>query len=101
MNQVRERILKQISSDWNVDYNQYSYLIAFMVCSEYFEYDYEEADFDEVVVIVEKEWLFNKMMHEGIKNPLDYLLNEYTSEDSYKWYFSAALRGKIVAVRFK
>lgn len=106
MNAIRERILSGITP--YLDFSQHKDLISFCVSSECFE-DWEEmeenggtavADFSEVVVIVEKEWLFNQMTHEGIGNPLNYLQEEYVSDDSYEWFVEAKRQGKIVLVGF-
>lgn len=100
MNAVRERIL--INMTPYKDYAEHKDLISFCVCSEYFM-DWEdedngiEADFDEVIVIVEKNWLFNYM---GMENPLEYLRNEYTSEDSIDWFDETIRQNKVVMVGF-
>lgn len=100
MNVVRERILFGIKQ--YKEFAEHKDLIAFCVCSECFM-DYEdenngiEADFNEVIVVVEKEWLFNYM---DMKNPLEYLQNEYTSDDSIDWFDEAVRRNKVVMVGF-
>ena len=65
----------------------------------------DEADFNEIVVIVEKDWLYDymKTMDSDIKTDADclkYLKNEYTSDDSYGWYSQAVLENKIVMIDF-
>ena len=106
MNTVRERILIGIKP--YLKFAEHRDLISFCVCSECFE-DWEEveenngngcADFSELIVIVDKEWLFNYMKKDGIENPLDYLQNEYTSDDSYDWFMDAKETGNIVLVSF-
>ena len=105
MNVIRERVLEGISP--YVDFYLHRDLISFCVDSECFE-DAEEmeenenasADFNEVIVVVEKQWLFNLMRVEGIKNPLRYLQEEYTSTDSYEWFSEAKAAGKVVLVGF-
>ena len=93
MNAVRERILIGIKP--YLEFSEHKDLISFCVCSECFE-DWEEieegygADFDELVVVVDKEWLFDYMKKDRIENPLDYLKNEYTSDDSYEWFIDVA-----------
>ena len=100
MNTVRQRILLSIPE--YKDYAKHKDLISFCVCSEYFM-DWEDednnikADFDEVIVIVEKDWLFDYMQTE---NPLEFLQNEYTSEDSIYWFDEAIRLNKIVMVSF-
>lgn len=100
MNKIRERILTGVKP--YVEFAEHKDLVAFCVCGEYFtecedENDGIEADFDEVVVIVEKDWLFNYM---NANDPLDYLQNEYTSDDSIDWFYEAARQNKIVLVEF-
>ena len=103
MNKVRERILASIEP--YMDFAKHKDLIAFCVCSEYFSYDVEtdreiETDFNELVVVVEKDWLFNFMKGYEIENPLEYLQNEYTSDDSLVWFDSAVEQRKVVMVDF-
>ena len=103
MNIVRERILASIKP--YMDFAEHKDLIAFCVCDGYLNYDVEtdseiEADFNELVVAVEKDWLFDCMRKDGIENPLDYLQNEYTSEDSIFWFDKAVEQGKVVMVDF-
>lgn len=101
MNAVRERVLSSIT-DYE-GYAEYKDLISFLVCSESFM-DWEdevngiEADFSEVIVVVEKDWLFDYM---GIENPREYLQNEYTSDDSINWFDAAAYDNKVLMVSFK
>lgn len=100
MNEVRERILIGLTP-YN-DFEKHKDLIAFCVSSECFE-DCEdeengiEADFNELIVIVEKDWLFEYMDEE---NKLEYLKNEYTSDDSVEWYDEANRLGKVVMIAF-
>ena len=71
MNTVRERILIGIKP--YLKFAEHRDLISFCVSSECFE-DWEEveenngndcADFSELIVIVDKEWLFNYMKKES------------------------------------
>ena len=100
MNAVRERILIDMTPYKN--FSEHKDLISFCVSSESFM-DYEDedngikADFNEVIVIVEKDWLFNYM---DVENPLHYLQNEYTSEDSIDWFDEALRQNKVVIVGF-
>lgn len=100
MNAVRERVL--CGTTPYMDYAQHKDLISFCVGNECFE-DWEdeadgiEADFNEVIVIVEKDWLFDYM---NMDNPLEYLQNEYTSDDSIDWFDEAVRHNKIVMVGF-
>lgn len=109
MNKVRERILKEVAEAKYQDYEKHRDLISFCVCDGYFEYnadtdEEEESDFDEVIVVVEKNWLFDLIKH--IKDfRMDYevrsLLQEgYTSDDSGTWYEEARLAHKVVMVIF-
>lgn len=103
MNKIRKRLLENITP--YRDFEKHKDLIAFVVCGEYFSYDYEtdtelELDFDEVVVAVEKDWLFDLMRNDDIDNPLDYLQNEYTSDDSFSWFQQANIECKIVMIEF-
>lgn len=103
MNIVRERILASIEP--YMDFEKHKDLIAFCVCDECFNYDVEtdseiETDFNELIVVVEKDWLFDCMKKDGIENPLDYLQNEYTSDDSVIWYDKATEQRKVVMVDF-
>lgn len=100
MNAIRERILVDITPYKN--FAEHKDLISFCVSSESFM-DWEdedngiEADFSEVIVIVEKDWLFDYM---DMENPLDYLQNEYTSDDSIDWFDEALRQNKVVMVGF-
>lgn len=97
---IKKRILRVMEP--YIDFNKHKDLIAFSVCGESFS-DYEseiEADFNELVVITEKDWLFDIMKKDGIKNPLKYLQEEYTSEDGFYWFNKAALAKKVVCVDF-
>ena len=103
MNAVRAKIFADMKP--YMDFAEHKDLVAFTVGADYFTYDYEtdvefEADFDEIVVVVEKDWLFGQMVFEGVENPLDYLQNEYTWDDSVVWFAEAKVCGKIVTVSF-
>lgn len=103
MNKVRKYILDGMIP--YAEFSQHKDLVAFTVGADYFTYDCEtgmdiKADFSEIVVVVEKEWLFFNMTNEGIENPLQYLQDEYTWDDSVEWFESAKLVGKIVAIQF-
>lgn len=103
MNEVRKRVLDGIKP--YLDFSKHKDLVAFTIGADYFSYDGEtdtelEADFAEVIVAVEKDWLFVTMLAEEIEDPLDYLQNEYTWDDSYEWFSSAKIEGKIAVVEF-
>ena len=103
MNAVRKKVMNGMNP--YLDFAQHKDLIAFTVGAEYFSYDSEadkelEADFGEVVVAVEKDWLFTIMLADEIEDPLDYLQNEYTWDDSYAWFENAKMYGKIAVIEF-
>lgn len=110
MNKVRERILREVNEFYYQDFSLHKDLIAFSVCNGYFEwnpdaYTEEVADFNELLVVVEKDWLFQriKMENENILTNEDarrFLQEEYTSDDSSIWYEEAILANKIVMVDF-
>ena len=103
MNKVRERVLEGMNP--YLDFAQHKDLVAITIGAEYFSYDCEndeelEADFVEVITAVEKNWLFGIMLQEGIEDPLDYLQNEYTHDDSWPWFENAKAKGKIAVIEF-
>ncbi len=103
MNKVREKVLSDMKP--YMEFVEHKDLIAFTVGADYFTYDDEtdtelEADFEEIVAIVEKDWLFKHMKNGGTDNPLDYLQNEYVWDDSYEWFVNAKAYSKVVAVDF-
>lgn len=109
MNKVRERILKEVAEAKYRDYEKHRDLISFCVCDGYFDYnpntdEEEESDFDEVIVVVEKDWLFDliKKTEDFRTNDevLKFLQEEYTSDDSSTWYEEAILAHKVVMVDF-
>lgn len=100
MNCIRERILVGASlSLKEFRLEEYKDLINFGVCSEYFSdcEECENADFDEVIAIVDKEWLLKKI---GGDNPIQFLKEEYTSDDSVEWYYDAIREKKLAMVAF-
>lgn len=103
MKTVKEKVLSMIKPYNN--FAEHKDLIAFSLGESYLCYDSEadtelEQDFEEVIVVVEKDWLFNHMREEGFENPLNYLQNEYTWDDSYEWFYKAVEENKIVMVDF-
>ena len=103
MNAVREKVLDGIEP--YLDFGKHRDLIAICIGADYYTYDCEtdtelEADFGEIIVAVEKDWLFHFMMNENITNPLDYLNNEYTYDDSIVWFENAKTAGKVAVVEF-
>lgn len=83
------------------NYSKHKDLISFCVCSEYFT---EDANFDELIVVVEKRWLFNLIKKtQNLKTDSEvrkFLQEEYTSEESKDWYDEAILDGKIITISF-
>ena len=107
-NNVRERILKRVENA-KCNMSQYDDTISFNVCEEYLNWnpdtqEEDESDFDEVVVTVEKKWLFNLIKSEekiATDNEVKrFLEEEYTSDDSSIWFEEAILAKKIVSVDF-
>ena len=103
MNKVRKRVLEDMKP--YLEFAQHKDLVAITVGADYFSYDCEtdtelEADFGEVIAVIEKDWLFTFMLKEEIGNPLDYLQNEYTWDDSFVWFINAKANGKVVTVEF-
>lgn len=103
MNKVREIVLEGMNP--YLDFAEHKDLIAITVGPEYFTYDCEtdadlDADFCEVIAVVEKDWLFSIMLQEGIEDPLDYLQNEYTYDDSWPWFENAKENGKVAVIEF-
>lgn len=79
-------------------YRKFNDLVAFSVGATYL--CIEETSFQEIVVAVEKEYLFHLMQEQGIEDPIDYLKNEYTWDDSIIWFERAAEEGKIAVTEF-
>ena len=103
MNKVRQRVLENMKP--YLDFAKHKDLIAMSIGAYYFSYDGEtdtelEADFVEIVAAVEKDWLFDIMTKEEIENPLDYLQNEYTWDDSFAWFENAKTNGKVAVIEF-
>lgn len=95
---TRESIQKSIPPYTN--FYQHKDLIAFCVDGESFLDQYKEIDFTELTVIVEKDWLFELMQNDGVKQPLYYLQCLYTPYDAYHWYKEAIRCDKIAAISF-
>lgn len=104
MNKVRKKVLSNMCD--YLDFAEHKDLIAFSVGADYFTYDHKTGmeltpDFTEIVTVVEKDWLFELMRKEfEIDDPLMYLQNEYTWDDSILWFDAAKLAGKVVLVSF-
>lgn len=105
MNKIRERLLADVNeSVSNYPISEHRDLIAFCVCGDYFRYmddDEYSPDFNEIIVVVDKNWLFEYMeKQDSIKNPRDFLINDYTSDDSDVWFNEANLAGMIAMIDF-
>ena len=103
MNVVREKMLEGMKPYG--DFSMHKDLVAVTVGAEYYTYDHETdkdlvADFEEAVIVIEKDWLFSEMKRDNIANPLDFLQNEYTWDNSTVWFENAKEEGKIIAVNF-
>lgn len=103
MSEVRGRVWQGMKP--YLEFGQHKDLIAITIGADYFTYDSEadkelEADFGEVIVAVEKDWLFSLMAKDGITKPMDYLQNEYTWDDSFAWFENAKMAGKVAVVEF-
>lgn len=80
-----------------IDYSQHKELISFIVPTDVFD-EYTFTNSTEIIVVVEKNWLFELMTKDGISDPQEYLMNEYTSKDSWYWCNNAILEDKIVTL---
>lgn len=110
MNKVRERILNEVNKFYYQDFSLHNDLAIFSVCNGYYEwnsdtYTEEIADFNELLVVVEKDWLYSRIKTENDDIVTDedvrkFLQNEYTSDDSSDWYDAALMERKIVMVDF-
>lgn len=99
MNIVRERVLMNLT-DFD-SYSEHNALRSFCVSSDCFtdwdDDDDDEADFVEIIVVVDEEWLFKRMR---VKDPVGYLRNEYTSDDSVEWFYDACREHKCLMITF-
>lgn len=99
----KDLIRKEIADDIPTyrNYSDHKDLISFCVCSEYFT---DDANFNELIVVVEKRWLFNLIKEtQNLKTDSEvrkFLQEEYTSEESKEWYDEAILNSKIVSISF-
>ena len=110
MNKVRERILNEVNKFYYQDFSLHKDFAIFSVCNGYYEwnpdtYTEEIADFNELLVVVEKDWLYSRIKTENDDIVTDedvrnFLQNEYTSDDSSDLYDAALMERKIVMVDF-
>ena len=97
-----------------LDYYKHNDLISFVIGredtkqlynesdAEYLSLDeYEQlVDFEEMIVFVEKDWLFDYMYSCGIFNPREFLREEYVSE-GVDWFLRANEVNKVVHIWFE
>lgn len=110
MNDVRKRLLNRLASAKYTELHKHKDLIAFYVCDGYFAYNpetskEEETDFNEIIAVVEKDWLFDliKSENNNIRTDIEalrFLQEEYTSDDSEPWFEKALAAHKIVMIDF-
>lgn len=75
MNNGRKTVINKAENSMNLyPFCEYRDLISFSICAEYVCNPDDEPDFDELVVVVDKDWLFELMQTETkITNPRKYL----------------------------
>lgn len=109
INRVRKRALDWSNVDNYKDFGKFRDLIAFDIGESYFclnpdTDEEEESDFSQVIVIVEKDWLFQLIKEEnGLEKDEDarkVLKEEYTWDDSMRWFAAASKENKIFSVDF-
>lgn len=105
MDIIKNRIQLEVDCNRYSEYAKHRDLISFVVCSECFltENDINfgiEPEFNEIIVIVEKDWLFDIMQKDGISKPRKYLQEEYSSDNAYNWYRKALFERKVVMVDY-
>lgn len=97
-----------------LEFGKYRDLIAFVVGREDAKQLYNESnaeylslveydafvDFEEMIVFVEKDWLFDYMYSCGIPHPREFLREEYVSE-GVDWFLRANEAHKVVHVWFE
>ena len=105
MNNIRKQILDEFAQHHYVDFWKHKDLVAMCVCGAYIA-DENECDFEEVVFVLEKEWLLTRLKKEEQFEDFDseklqkWLQDTYTSGDS-EWIFNEAMKAnKIVMVDF-
>lgn len=111
LNSIRERVIMAVTESCrNFPFSEHPDLICFNVDAEEFT-DFEDAnegiepDFNEVICIVDRDWLFHYMIMTGCGNTPEkcrkFLKEEYTSEDSAEWFDNAVSDNKIAMVNFR
>lgn len=106
MTTVQQRILIDFGHHQYLDWAEHRDMIGFTVPVERF-LDYQEEEdenfdpgFTELLVIVEKDYLFGIIEKDGYADPRQYLKDEYSSEDAIRWYDEAMNNRKIAMVSF-
>lgn len=104
--EVQDRILLGISTCPYADWAAHKDFINLTVPVEVFlditesEDDSFDPGFNELLVFIEKEWLFEKMRKEGIEDPHKFLCEEYDSENAINWYEDALSARKVAMISF-
>ena len=100
----KSKLIAEVREHPYVDFHKHKELIGLAVCSEMFCEADEEADFEEVIFAVEKDWLVNFMNRERVawngESVMRWLQDEYTSYDSYQIYEEALKENAIVMIDF-
>lgn len=104
INCVRERILQETKKSTSVyPFNKHRRLVSFCVnvndvlANNDEDYD---ADFNEIIAVVDEDWLFDLISETTDIKPRDYLLNEYTSEESSVWLEKAIMEKHLAIIDF-
>ena len=106
MNPVRQRILLDVNQSLRqYPYHKHPDIVMISVSAEWFddiedEQDDIKPDFNEVIVGIDKKWLWKQMKSEGITKPRAYLVNNYTNDDSGNWFDEANRNQKIAYIGF-
>lgn len=103
LNPVRHRIISNVTESLK-QYPHYKHedMVDFSVCAEYFSESDDKPDFHELIVTVNKNWLFNYMKKSGIQFPRRYLINANTSNayESIQWFNEANHNHMIADIAF-
>lgn len=106
MTQVQQRILLDLGCNLYTQWSDHNDMINITVPVECF-LDIEEQEregfdpgFNELMVIIEKDYLYGMMRRQGIADPHKYLVEDYSSDDAISWYDEALNDHKIVMVTF-
>lgn len=103
---MKNEILKLYRKHQFTRFGEHNELLGLVVCAENFYDDYEKQEFDEVVFAVEKEWLINYLNEKSLRVDWDgdrvkqWLIEEYTSDDSYEIFYAAMEDHAIAILEF-